>query len=373
MPDQLFTLSDQLGDVLREAARECHVHGNVSSDAHKALRECGLFAMNVPRQYGGWGYDVPAVNAVVEELATVNPSVAIMLYLHCAVVSRIDAYGTAEQKRRWFGRVVGDNWLAASAWSEVGASADKRSLGTVARRQGDGSWRVTGGKTFSTSSTVADFFIVLAQLPDETPACDDAGYGRTNQALYLVPADAPGVRQSPEALAMIGMRGSGTGMVQFDDAEVAGTDLLCTGRDTPTAIGLPHRLGLTLGAVSVGTAQAAHRLVHHHFRSRGLLQDHDARGHLARLAVSVHAARAAVRDLAARAPHLTPEQAYAVKVFTTTAAQEVCAGARALLGSAGYLQHHEINRVSQDADAVMHMGPPNHLCIDLIGGAEAAS
>ena len=362
-------LTDDVREVLHRAARDSHAEGTVGQDSLKALRSSGLLAICVPAEHGGRGYDAATANRVVEEIATVNPSVAIMLYLHCAVVVRIDAYGSGEQQRRWFARIVDDAWLAASAWSEAGGHADKRSLGTVARAAPDGSWRMTGGKTFSTSSVVADFFAVLAQVPQQQAPDGTAttGYGRDNQLILLVPADAPGVRVPAEALPMSGMRGSGTGMVHFDETEVAAEDLLCAGEATPQAIGLPHRLGLSLGAVSVGVAEAALDLLLEQQRRRGPQGDTTARQRAARLAVTVRAARAMVADLGANAPYPQADAAYAVKVFASTAAQAVCAEVRTLLGSAGYLQHHEINRVSQDAEAVIHMGPPNHLCIDLLG------
>lgn len=361
-------LRDEQRETLRRAAAECHEHGAVSPDSLTVLRTSGLLTMCVPQEYGGHGYDTAAANAVIRDLASLNPSVAIMVYLHCAVVERIRAYGTEDQKQRWFARIVDQKWLAASAWSEVGASADKRSLGTVATRAASGTWRMSGGKTFSTSSTVADFFIVLAQMPDDPAGTesDTPGYGRANQLILLIPADAAGVRVAPEALPMLGMRGSGTGMVQFTDAAVPAEDVLCLGEDTPRAIQLPHRLGLTLGAVSVGTAEAALRILTEHFKDKGRLPDPDARRHLARLSVTLQAARSMVDDLAHRAPHESAEAAYAVKVFTTTASQEVCASVRDLLGSSGYMRGHEANRIALDADAVVHMGPPNHLCVDLI-------
>ncbi|MEV6694952.1 acyl-CoA dehydrogenase family protein [Micromonospora sp. NPDC051196] len=366
--DATSYLSAELREVLRCCARDSHADGTVGQDSLKALRSSGLLAICVPTEHGGRGYDVATANRVVEEVATVNPSVAIMLYLHCAVVTRIDAYGTEEQKRRWFDRITDGGWLAASAWSEAGGHADKRSLGTVARRWPDGSWRVTGGKTFSTSSTVADFFMVLAQLPEQESSgtTATAGYGRDNQLILLITADADGVRAPSDALPMIGMRGSGTGLIYFEDTKVDAGDLLCEGAVTPQAIGLPHRLGLTLGAVSVGTAQAALDLLLEHQHRRGLLDEAQARHQVARLAVTTRAARAMVADLGAQAPYADADAAYAVKVFASTSALSVCTEVRTLLGSAGYLQHHDIARVSLDAEAVIHMGPPNHLCVDLI-------
>jgi alkylation response protein AidB-like acyl-CoA dehydrogenase len=357
-------------EVLRAGARAAEATGRASEASVAALRESGLLAMMVPAEFGGRGWDAAAANGVIEQVASADPSMAIVLYLHCAVVARIDQYGSAQQRNDWLQRIARDSWLASSAWSEPGSSADKRTLSTTAREDPDGQWRVRGGKTFATSATFADFFIVLAQLPDPLAAHTarpSSGYGGSNQGLFLIPAGAPGVRIPAEALDMSGMRGSGTGMAEFRDVAVAAADLLCGPDETGLAIQLPHRMGLTLGAVSLGVAESAYDAAVEHLRSRNKLADAEVRARLARMAVTIEAARSMVNDLGARAPFESPMLAYAVKVFASTTSQEVCGSVRELLGSAGYLRQHEIHRVSRDSEAVTHMGPPNHLCLSLLG------
>ncbi|GAA0495275.1 acyl-CoA dehydrogenase family protein [Streptomyces olivaceiscleroticus] len=363
-----FPAGPEFRETLRTGARRAHDTGEVDAASLDALRRSGLLGMMVPRDHGGWGWDPAAANAVIEKIAVDNPSIAIMVYLHCAVVVRIVKYGTEEQKNRWLPRIARRGQLVASAWSEPGSAADKRTLSTTAQRDAAGTWRMKGGKTFSTSATVADFFIVLVQLPatHETAHAAEPAYGGQDQALFLVDAAAPGVHVPPDALDMSGMRGSGTGMVQFQDVPVTDGDMLCSGSATTEAIQLPHRLGLTLGAVSVGLAQAAHDTALRHARGRDLLADERYRRQLASTEVAVRSARAAVSDLTAGSAHDRVLRAYCVKVSTSTTGQTVCRTVRGLLGSAGYLHAHEINRISQDADAVMHMGPPTHLCLDLI-------
>lgn len=326
--------------------------------------------MMVPAEYSGWGWDAAAANSVIEEVATADPSIAIMLYLHCAVVARIDRYGTSQQRRRWLQRVAREGWLACSAWSESGSTADKRTLSTTASRAPSGNWIVNGGKTFATSATVADFFLVLAQASADGPdaqAVPASSYGGSSQALFLVSCAASGVQVPGDTLDMAGMRGSGTGTAAFHEVVVGDCDLLCQHESTGQAIALPHRLGLTLGAVSVGTARYAYEIALGHLRRKDQLGDPGVRSQLAQLTVAIEAARSMVADLGAQAPYQTPTRSYAVKVFASTTSQDVCDQIRRLLGSVGYMRQHEINRVCRDCDAVPHMGPPNYLCVSLIG------
>ncbi len=368
-------ITAELREVLREGARAADSRLAVSEASVAALRESGLLAMMVPQEHGGWGWDAAAANAAIEEVAHADPSVAIMLYLHCAVVARIDAFGSPAQCKRWFEHVAQDRWLAASAWSEPGSTADKRVLSTTAVRDSAGDWVVTGGKTFATSATVADFLIVLVQLPEDGLAApgDAGGYGGSSQGLVLIPASAPGVNVPQVTMDMAGMRGSGTGMAEFRDVVVSDCDLLCQYEQTGPAMQLPHTLGLTLGAVSVGAAQYAFDLALRQLSAKDRLDDAEIRVQLARLAVTIEAARSMVGDLGAHAPYQNTALAYAVKVFASTTSQDVCAAVRSLLGSAGYLRGHEINRVSRDCDAVMHMGPPNYLCLSVLGGQLGSS
>ncbi|WP_234334318.1 acyl-CoA dehydrogenase family protein [Streptomyces sp. NRRL B-1347] len=352
--------------TFRDGAREAFLPGIPSPDNVRALRESGLLGLVVPQEFGGTGADAGQANSVVEEVAAADPSVAIMLYLHCCVVERIKEYGSAAQRAHWLPRVVDHRWLAASAWSEPGSTADKKKLATTAEPRGDASWRINGGKSFATSVTVADFLLVLVQLPPSDAGVGESGYGGKDQALVLVPAGTPGVDVAPEAHDLAGMRGSGTGTLRLDDVVVGQDAVLCAGEHTPRAIGLPHRLGLTLAAVSVGAARSAYELAVAAAEHRGLLAAADTRRRLAEMSVTVEAARSMVTVLPTYGPQETAHLAYAAKVFASRASQRVCRQVRGLLGSSGYMRGHDIHRISLDAEAVAHMGPPNHLCVDLL-------
>lgn len=366
----------ELGELLRHGARAADTTLSADKSSVAAMRESGLLAMMVPTEYGGWGWDAAAANSVIEEVANADPSVGIMLYLHCGIVARIDRYCRPPQRGRWLERVARDGWLGCAAWSESGMTADKRVVSTIASRTASGDWIISGGKTFVTSATVADIFLVLAQLTTEGPAAQagpGSAYGGSGQALFIVSRTAPGVHVPADSLDMAGMRGSGTGTVDFDDVVVGDADLLCQHESTVPAMQLPHCLGLTLGAVSVGTARYAYEIALDHLRRKDKLGDPGVRSQLARLTVTLEAARAVVADLSAQAPYQRPTLPYAAKVFASTTSQDVCDQVRRLLGTTGYMREHEINRVCRDCDAITLMGPPNYQCLSAIGAHFDAS
>jgi serine/threonine protein kinase len=122
-------------DLLRAGATSAWTRGRVEQDSITAVKKSGLLGLVVPREHNASGLDVPAANQVVERVATADPSVAVMLYLHTAVIARIVEFGGDKLQAWWLPRVTEDGWLACSAWSDPGSTTDKRTVS--ATQQGD--------------------------------------------------------------------------------------------------------------------------------------------------------------------------------------------------------------------------------------------
>ncbi|MEU2282424.1 acyl-CoA dehydrogenase family protein [Streptomyces sp. NPDC013178] len=360
-------LAPALRALLREGAEQADAAGEVDREALAALRASGLLATAVPAAHGGTGQDAAAVNALVEQIAAVNPSVAIIAFQHFAVSARIAEWGTPRQQERWLPRLADGTWLAASAWSENGAGADKQNLSTTAERRTDGSWVLNGSKTFTTGAGVADVYLVLVRTaaPATAPA---PGYGAAGQTFFLVGADNPGL--VPDlGLELAGMRGSATGLVTLDRAVVTDDDRLGPEGEAASIIAGVRETGASLGAVAVGTAQAALDLAVAHARGRGLMDLPAVRHRLADLATRLEAARAVVERAGARTsadPGLTTLHS---KLHATEAAEEICLDVARMLGSAGYRDGARIGRLLADARGVSLMGPTNDLCRELVAAS----
>ncbi len=357
-------LTPALRALLREGAERAEAAGEADREALTALRTSGLLATAVPTEHGGAGRDAAAVNALVEQIAAVSPSMAIIAFQHFAVSARIADWGTARQRDRWLPRLADGTWLAASAWSESGAGAAKQNLSTTAERRTDGTWVLNGSKAFTTGAGVADLYLVLVRTarPDAAPA---SGYGAPGQTFFLVGADNPGL--VPElGLDLAGMRGSATGLVSLDGAVVTDDDRLGPEGQAATIIASVRESGASLGAVSVGTAQAALDLAVAHAHDRGLMDLPAVRHRLVGLATRLEAARAVVERAGARTsadPGLTTLHS---KLHATEAAEEICLDVARMLGSAGYRDGARIGRLLADARGVSLMGPTNDLCRELV-------
>ncbi|MFD0384012.1 acyl-CoA dehydrogenase family protein [Streptomyces stramineus] len=118
--------------------------------------------------------------------------------------------------------------------------------------------------------------------------------------------------------------------------------------------------------MSTGIAESAYRLALAHAERRGLVGQQAVRYRLVDLAARVEAARALVERAGRRdsaEPGITTLHS---KLIASTTSEEVCQEALRLLGSAGFLRSHPLNKLAQDARAVGLMGPTNDLCRELV-------
>ena len=123
-------------------------------------------------------------------------------------------FGTEEQKERWLEPMAAGEVVASFALTEPGAGSNPSGLRTKAVRDGDG-WVISGQKRWITNAPVADLFVVFAR----TRPADENGAGI---AVFLVPADAPGVEVGVKD-AKMGQEGARTSDVYFTDVRVGPT------------------------------------------------------------------------------------------------------------------------------------------------------
>ncbi|MCB5165700.1 acyl-CoA dehydrogenase family protein [Streptomyces bambusae] len=365
------TLTPALRARLAEAAAESARTGRPDREVLGLLRQSGLLATAVPREHGGAGGDGAQVNRVVERIAADNPSVAIIAFQHFAVSARIAEWGTDEQKQRLLPALADGTVLAASAWSETGAGAAKRNLASTGIRRDDGSWVLHGTKAFTTGAGVADLYLVLvstgapaADAAPGEPEAPAAVYGAAGQTFFLVDAANPGIAPQPGP-GLLGMRGSATGIVRLTECAVGDDSRLGPQGAATEIIAGVRRSGATLGAVSVGIAEAALDHGLRHAARLGLLSEPAVSHRLADLAARLESARALVERAGARtAPDPGLTTLYS-KLHASTTAEDICLDVARLTGSTGYLGDDTAARLFADARGIALMGPANPLCREL--------
>jgi len=223
----------------------------VPDDLRKQAAEMGLFGYTIPQQWGGLGLDVVQDAELAMELGYTAVAVRSMFGTNNGIAGKVLVnFGTPEQKAAWLARLASGDVVASFALTEPGAGSNPAGLRTSARRDGD-DWVINGQKRFITNAPLAGLFVVFAR----TRPADETG---TGIAVFLVPADTPGVEVGPKDKKM-GQEGAWTADVSFTDVRVPAGALVGADEEagyraamTSLAAGRIH-----VAAFAVGIAQRA--------------------------------------------------------------------------------------------------------------------
>jgi acyl-CoA dehydrogenase len=223
----------------------------VPADLRKQAAEMGLFGYTIPQQWGGLGLDVVQDAELAMELGYTAVAVRSMFGTNNGIAGKVLVhFGTADQKAAWLARLASGDVVASFALTEPGAGSNPAGLRTSARRDGD-DWVINGQKRFITNAPLAGLFVVFAR----TRPADETG---TGIAVFLVPADTPGVEVGPKDKKM-GQEGAWTADVSFSDVRVPAGALVGADEEagyraamTSLAAGRVH-----VAAFAVGIAQRA--------------------------------------------------------------------------------------------------------------------
>ncbi|WP_331720332.1 acyl-CoA dehydrogenase family protein [Streptomyces sp. NBC_00209] len=357
------SLTPVLRTRLRTSAALSARSGEPDRAAVAELRASGLLAVAVSEAYGGAGGRAADVNRMVEEVAVVNPSLAIIAFQHCSVAARIGEWGSAAQKAQLLPRLADGTWLAASAWSEGGGRPGSGGPRSTAVREESGGWVLHGAKAFTTGACLADVYLV--QVRDARPAVEPAPGGGPRPTFFVVPARTEGL-VAELGLDLAGMRGSATGTVSLTDCRVRDANRLGAVGAGQEIVAGAHRSGAGLGAVAVGIAQAALDEVTGYAHRHGLMGRQSFRYRLAELTTRLEAARAMVERAGAGTAPRPDLATLRSKLFASTAAEDICLEAGRLMGSAGYASESAVAGLLADARGVALMGPSNELCHRLL-------
>ena len=350
---------------ITDAAAEADSSGQPQPQALKELRSSGVLGLSIPYEFGGKGVNARECNQSIAELSSYDASLGIIAFQHQAVARRIVEHGTEEQKQRFLPQMASGELLAASAWSEKGAGANKQRLSTTAIVQADGSWLLNGTKTFTTGAGMAGVYLVLVRTGEEDASA--ARYGAGGQTFFLVESERIGVITRTD-LDLTGMRSSSTGFLELVNCSVPAANILAPIGRAAEVIADVRRCGLTLGAVSLGIADAALEIA----CQAVLKQPIDSRQ---RLVSSVRLSRMAVQRCAARAlvdraggcePDTVGMDTLAAKIFASEVSEQICRETQQILGGSGFLRGTKIDRLCRDSRAIALMGPVNDLALELM-------
>jgi len=314
------------------------------------LREHELFGLPFDEEHGGTGTGALMVLVAIEELSKVCATTGLLLAVQELGSLGLKLAGTDEQKSRYLPRLASGEWLPAYALTEPGSGSDSAAMRTEARREGD-EYVLTGGKRFITNAGVAELYTVFAKT-------DPAG-GHAGISAFLVEASAPGFEVG-RIEAKMGIKGSTTGEIFFNDCRIPAENLLGEeGDGFPIAMRILDRSRPGIGAQGLGLAQGATDYALEYAKSRETMGKPIAEHQLiaatlADMETKCEAARGLLYkcglliDEGADGPELTKISAMA-KLFCTDVAMEVTTDAVQILGGYGYIQEYPVERMMRDA------------------------
>src|SRR5690349_14494281 len=216
------------------------------------LGELGFLGMLLPEEYDGLGLDMLTYLVALEEIATVDASVAVMMSVHNSLPTQmILRWGSEEQKNRFLKPLARGELLGSFALSEPEAGSDSASLATHAVRDGD-HWVLNGTKSWISAGAHAG--VILAMARTDSPGMRRGGRGIS---AFIVTPDMPGFRVGKKENKM-GLRASETVQLVFDDLRVPADHMLGEeGRGFVYAMQSLDNGRLGIAAQALGIARAA--------------------------------------------------------------------------------------------------------------------
>jgi isovaleryl-CoA dehydrogenase len=347
-------------DMIRESTRE-FAEGEIAPRAAEIDRAnlfprdlwpkmgaLGLHGITAPEEYGGLGLGYLEHCVAMEEVSRASGSIGLSYGAHSNLcVNQITRNGNEDQKRRYLPKLISGEHVGALAMSEPNAGSDVVSMTTRAEKKGE-RYVVNGAKMWITNGPVADTLVVYAKT--------DPSAGPRGITAFLIERGMKGFSNGAK-LDKVGMRGSDTSELVFEDCEVPEENVLGqVGRGVAVLMsGLDYER-VVLAAGPLGLMQCAMDVVLPYVHERkqfgqaiGSFQL--VQGKLADMYVAMNAARAYVYAVARACDRgeTTREDAAGAILYAAERATSVALDAIQLLGGNGYTNDYPTGRILRDA------------------------
>ena len=363
IPNTYPTLNFDLGetaDMIRETvknfaqneiaprAAEIDRTDKFPRDLLPKMGELGLLGITVEEEWGGTGLGYLEHVVAMEEISRASASVGLSYGAHSNLcVNQLRRWGNDDQKSRYLPKLISGEHLGSLAMSESGAGSDVISMKLRADRQGD-RYVLNGTKMWITNAPDADTLVVYAKT--------DMDAGSKGITAFVIERGFKGFKVA-QKLDKLGMRGSETGELVFEDCEVpaenvmgpvgAGARILMSGLDYERAV---------LSAGPTGIMQACLDVVIPYIHDRkqfgqSIGEFQLVQGKLADMYVQMNAAKAyvyAVAKACDRGETARKDAAGAI-LYAAETATKLALDAIQLLGGNGYINEYPTGRLLRDA------------------------
>lgn len=241
------SLRDMQGDLIDSGKFD--EEETIPENVIRAFAEIGMLGLTIPKKYGGLELSSSAYARVFETLSAVDPSLAVLVGVHCGLGSKaIVLHGNDQQKDRYLPPLARGDFLAAYALTEPDVGSDAQNIQTTAMLSKDGTqWRLNGRKIWIGNAHRAGVIATFAQA-----FVQRRGQSVQRMTAFLVRPDMPGFKVVG-TVRKLGIRGSTQAELAFEGMQVPNDHLLgAVGRGFGVAVHVLNAGRLTLAAGCTG-------------------------------------------------------------------------------------------------------------------------
>lgn len=317
-------------------------------DVFRKLGKLGYLGVLFPEEYGGAGLGYIEYAILMEELARVDPSVALIVAAHVGLCSsHINLAASHEQKLQYLPKLASGEWIGCWSLTEPESGSDAASMRTAAV-QNENCWTLNGGKTFTTNAHVADICVAMA-------VTDRAKTHHGISAFIVDIHGSKGFRVGKKE-NKLGMRASVTGEVLFDNCCVPASNLCgAAGEGFIDTLKVLDAGRIAIAALSVGTAQGAYEAALQYSKTRrqfgkAISEFQSIQNKIADMATEIDAARLLTLRAAAlknQGKKFTKEASMA-KLFASEMATRCCDEAIQIFGGYGFMKDYPVEKFYRD-------------------------
>ncbi|MEO0400408.1 MAG: isovaleryl-CoA dehydrogenase [Pseudomonadota bacterium] len=335
-------------DKLAPRAEQIDADNEFPRDLWPELGALGLLGLTAHEDFGGAGLGYVAHCVAMEEISRGSGAVGLSYGAHSNLcVNQISLNGTDEQKARYLPKLCSGEHLGALAMSEPGAGSDVVSMRLKAEKRGD-HYVLNGNKMWITNGPQADVLVVYAKTEPEA--------GARGITAFIIEKSFKGFAPA-QKLDKLGMRGSDTSELIFEDCEVPAENILGQENDGVAVLmsGLDYERVVLAGG-PIGLMQAAMDVVTPYVHERkqfgqSIGEFQLVQGKLADMYTTMNACRAYVYAVAAACDRkeVTRQDAAGCILYAAEKATQVALDAIQLLGGNGYVNDYPTGRLLRDA------------------------